>query len=135
MNDVTSFVCYAGVGEAIPQTSIGVDFPPRSGEEKVLITRVIDGDTVEFCWLIPCRGRIRGINAPEMTGEGRADGLAARRFLEGLLPADGVAKATIHGTDKYGRTLIDLETTCGEMVSEIMLVHGHAVPYSGGRRT
>lgn len=89
MNDVTSFVCYAGVGEAIPQTSIGVDFPPRSGEEKVLITRVIDGDTVEFCWLIPCRGRIKGIDAPEMTGEAAPTGWPRGDSLRGCFLRTG----------------------------------------------
>ncbi len=95
------------------------------------LVRVVDGDTAEFEVREEFRSRIdptaavtlartlsvriTGMNAPELTGPTRADGLAAKRDLESLLAATGGTSGrhtlTRHraARDKYGRWLFAVE--------------------------
>lgn len=105
-------------------------FPPTSGEAAVLIDEVLDGDTVRCCWLVGETFRIVGINAPETHGASRDRGLAAKAALARLLPAGSLARAVLHGREKYGRVLADLYGAGGS-VAQALLAGGLALPWDG----
>ena len=74
--------------------------------------RVVDGDTIRIdfdlglgVWRHNQEVRLLDVHAPEMTGEGKAEGLAAKVMLLGLLPAgtDVVVQTFRDKNDKYGR--------------------------------
>lgn len=101
------------------------------------ILRVIDGDTVEvqidlgFDMSFKSSVRLKGINAPELTGATKPAGLTAKSYLMGLLPIMG--PVTIHTDyhrerDKYGRVLGTFWVN-GININQAMLDAGHAVPY------
>ena len=101
------------------------------------ILRVIDGDTVEvqidlgFDLSFKSSVRLKGINAPELSGVTKAAGLTAKSYLSGLLPIGG--QVTVHTDyhrerDKYGRVLGTFWVN-GINVNQAMLDAGHAVPY------
>ena len=52
-----------------------LSFPPTSGEHLVLPTEIYDGDTFTFCWLVKDKARTFGINAPEVTGKQKPEGI------------------------------------------------------------
>jgi endonuclease YncB( thermonuclease family) len=107
-------------------------FPPRDGEHKIVIREVVDGDTVKFAWMIEGVARIKGIDAPEIHGPNKAAGLDAKTYLRSILPT--IVDAIVYGSDKYGRTLLDIRLPDGLLVSEVMVRDGHAKPYDGGKR-
>lgn len=129
---VGTFLIGMSVGQMVkPPTP--VQFPPRDGVRLVLPVEAVDGDTVRFFWLVgPETGRLRGINAPESHGATKEQGVAAREFLNSKLPRVP-AIATIHGREKYGRTLFDLEDAAGQSLSQLMIDAGHAVPFMKDR--
>lgn len=106
------------------------------------VQRVVDGDTVLM--VVPelpaplgntLYLRILGIDAPEVhapkCAEERRRGVQATEFLR-----DAVASVThvrICGWDKYGMRILGdlLREGAGPPISEWMLTHGHAQPYSG----
>lgn len=91
---------------------------------------VLDGDTVRVCWLLGETVRLCGINAPEVHGAERARGLAAKARLAQLLPAGSVARAVLHGREKYGRLLADLWGPLGS-AARVLLAEGLAAPWDG----
>lgn len=111
-----------------------VIFPPTRGEYLVLPYEVIDGDTFRFYYLIESDpARLWGIDAPETHGPTKVKGLEAKKYFANVLPEVPV-KAVFKGREKYGRALIDLYTSDGKSLSEIMVEAKHAVPYFGGKR-
>lgn len=108
-----------------------VVFPPASGEHKIVIREVVDGDTVKFAWMVEGTARIKGIDAPELHGPDRAGGLNAKTYLRLILPT--IVDAIVYGEDKYGRTLLDIRIG-DHLVSELMIRDGKAKPYDGGKR-
>lgn len=110
-----------------------------AGEYHALITRVVDGDTVEakivlgFKVSMTSHIRINGINAPE---HGTPGGEAATEFLRKLLLDANVKVVTSERDefDKYGRVLARLIMRDGTDVSQLMIEKGHAVSYNGGKR-
>lgn len=78
--------------------------------------------------------RLLGIDAPELP---TVDGVAAKTFLTGLLELPGLLVTTkLDASDKYGRVLGTFHHgDWGPTVNQQMIDAGHAVPYSGGRRT
>lgn len=112
-------------------SGFGVVFPPREGEDVVLVSRVIDGDSVAFFYLVPDTARLAGIDAPEVTGKSKPAGLAAADYLRSLLPASGTITARFRGRDKYGRALLDLVLPDGRTASEAMVQAGHAREWDG----
>jgi len=112
----------------------GIEFPPREGKYLILATEAIDGDTVRFFWLVEGTARLYGINAPEMHGEDRDKGEAAKKFLQEKLPKTPTW-ARIVGREKYGRTLMDISDMGGLSLSKTMIDAGHAVGWDGkGKR-
>lgn len=83
---------------------------------KVAEIRVIDGDTIEAdidlgfgVWARKQRFRLNGINAPEVTGSEKAEGLKSKTALERLLKGRPcIIQSKKAETDKYGRYLVDV---------------------------
>lgn len=83
--------------------------------------------------------RLLGIDTPEVVGETKVAGLAAKAALDKLLQGRAL-RVTSFKSDKYGRWLctIELPEADGSIlnVSDYMIEHGYAKPYSGsGPRT
>ncbi len=104
-------------------------------EYQAKIIGVYDGDTVnasidlglETHRLIKIR--LYGINAPEMTGETKMAGLAARDILRARILDKIVTMHTIKDrTEKYGRYLGEIIDVNGN-VNNWMVDSGHAVIY------
>lgn len=101
-----------------------------------VITGVHDGDTVSIeldlgfgIHATDFRGRIFGINAPELS---TPEGKAARDFLLEHLPVGSQVRVISHGWDKYGGRF-DAEVRYGAPdfnsdVATLMLSSGHATP-------
>ena len=93
--------------------------------------RNIDGDTVVlridlgYGVLIDQVCRIRGVDAPEVTGPERDRGLAARDWITKLLPSGEPIVVDDHGRDKYGRRVADLWHK-GSNVANLLVEAGHA---------
>lgn len=121
-------LCIA-VAIAIADKPKALQFPPRDGTHLILCDRAIDGDTIVFYWLIEDRGRLWGINAPELHGDDTAAGAAARLYLGSKLPLKPV-KAHV-GREKYGRALVDIILDDGQSLSKMMVEAGHAKTWDG----
>lgn len=106
------------------------------------VTRVIDGDTVDvtldlgfYIELRAQRIRLLGIDAPEVKGETREAGQAAKAFLKDLVEGRWIIIRTVKGkddgdrADSFGRWLGVLYLD-GVDVNEAMMAAGHAVPYA-----
>jgi micrococcal nuclease len=109
---------------------------------RCVITRVIDGDTVEaeidlgFSTFLRTPVRLAGINTPELTGGTKEAGHAARSYLLSLITNEGpgaewhVVTKLNKERDKYGRVLGVFQR--GNLdLSQEMLKANHAVPYNG----
>lgn len=114
---------------------------PLSYEYDATLVRVVDGDTVilkidlGFKVEIEQSCRLYGLDTPEIIGESRVAGLAAKTFVEtSLSTAVGKLRVRTHkpGRDKYGRYLVELFYTSGEndvCLNEQLLTLGYAKPY------
>ncbi len=83
--------------------------------------------------------RLLGIDTPEVVGETKVAGLAAKAALDKLLQGRAL-RVTSFKSDKYGRFLCDIVVDAGAEGSinaaEYMLANGFAKPYDGrGART
>ena len=105
------------------------------------IKRVYDGDTVWAdldlgfgIWMRNQAIRLRGINTPELRGETKEAGIAARDRLRDLLARVGnqcgIKTVKDDQTGKYGRVLGEL-LVAGEEISlnQILIDEGFAIPY------
>tara|TARA_A100001037_G_C14893951_1_gene519707 strand:- start:33 stop:395 length:363 start_codon:yes stop_codon:yes gene_type:complete len=118
-------------------------------EYKCVVTRVVDGDTVDVdidlgfgVWLKKQRVRLMGVNAPESRTrdlEEKKRGLAAKEFVKAFCPEGQVVKLRSHDRGKFGRILgeiivfdskLDQEST----INQMLIREGHAVEYHGGKR-
>lgn len=104
---------------------------------KATVVRVIDGDTAALrvdcgfrVWLEDSF-RFYGINAPELIGDSHEAGLAAKQYLESLLPAGTeIIVETFKPKDKYGRWLGILYVGDDpQSINDKMVEAGQAVPY------
>lgn len=83
--------------------------------------RVVDGDTIDAdidlgfgVWARAQRFRIKGIDAPEIKGASRAEGLRVKDTLERLLKGRTIIlKSEKAETDKYGRYVADIYISAG----------------------
>ena len=94
------------------------------------ITKVYDGDTVTadidlgFCVVLKKQKlRLVGINAPEVRGKSRPDGIVTRdRLRELILDKDVIIKTYRDKRGKYGRWLADIQvgdiSVCETLLSE-----------------
>lgn len=103
---------------------------------KAYVERVIDGDTVILDIDVGFRittmqvVRLAGINAPEMVGEHKAAGVAAKGYLQELLPVGvEVTVKTYKPTapnDRYGRYVAYIMRN-QIPINSAMVEAGHAV--------
>lgn len=105
---------------------------------KAFVTKVYDGDTCTVdidlglhTWIHGERIRLARINAPEVQGEQREDGLKSRNYLRSLILNKEILLATIKDQKgKYGRYLgeIWIQNDVSEWinVNDIMVEQGYA---------
>ena len=92
---------------------------------RATVRQAIDGDTVEtvldlgFHIYRVERLRLENVRAPEMRGEFKKQGKAAKRYLQKLLDTNSVWTLETKKTDKYGRYVarlysngIDVNNVC-----------------------
>jgi micrococcal nuclease len=124
---------------AVPATAGG----KLEGPVPAIVTRVIDGDTIEVraqIWLeqeILVKVRLAGVEAPEMTAacdEARRTAQQARDFVVQEVGGARVLLMRIRGDKYFGRVVGHVMTPKGEDLSSLLLAAGLATPYSGGRR-
>ncbi len=131
-------------GMAAVLTTEAIDFVmlnllARDVSGECAITRVVDGDTVSLSCktLAATRGRIRGIDAPELfSASCISEAIAAQQAkwaLQNLLWSAEKMQITFHGEDKYRRELITIIAD-KKNVAEQMMEKGHARRYNGGER-
>ncbi len=97
------------------------------------ITAVYDGDTVTAnidlglgIWKNKEKLRLCRINAPEVRGETRAQGLVARDWLRNRILDERVIVRTIHDKKgKYGRYLAEIWHS-GENINDLLVANGLA---------
>ncbi len=106
---------------------------------KATIIDVYDGDTatavVDLGMRISTTIRIRfnGINTPEVRGDGKKAGIAARdRVRELILGKDVIIKTYRDKQEKYGRWLADVYLPNEETsINQLLISEGLAVAYIG----
>jgi micrococcal nuclease len=101
-------------------------------EYRAKITEVYDGDTVTavvdlgFNVSITEKIRLSGLNAPEVRGEERPDGLISRdRLRDKILGKEVVLKTDKDKTGKYGRYIAEIYLE-EENVNEWLITEGLA---------
>ena len=109
-------------------------------EYKCVITKIIDGDTVDVdidvgfdCWLRKQRIRLYGIDTPESRTRDKQEkryGLAAKRFVENFIPVGSRAILKTKEKGKYGRYLGDMKVG-SKWLCKALLDNHHAVKYFG----
>lgn len=110
---------------------------------RAIVTRVYDGDSITAdidlglgVWLRGQKLRLWGIDTPELRGDEREDGLAARAFLvnelggEDAIDAGSKVILETHKdkAGKYGRWLATIWLG-GRNVNEALVAAGHAEEY------
>lgn len=100
------------------------------------VKSVYDGDTVKVdidlgfdVWLKDQTIRLYGINAPEVKGETKTEGLSARDRLRDLVLNKDIVLETIRDNkEKFGRWLgkLYVDSVC---INETLLNEKHAQPY------
>ena len=112
-------------------------------EYPALLVKVVDGDTIDvlldlgFHFFAERRLRLDGVNAPELSGETKKEGLRAKRFVQRKLGPPGVQTlvvTSVQESDKYGRVVARVRLENGSDLSELLLENGMAEAYSGGAR-
>ena len=102
---------------------------------KAIVTKIVDGDTVDLdidlglgMWSKSTRIRFLNINTPEVRGKEREAGLAAKRFVEDIIPIGcSVYITTVKDKrGKYGRLLGTIYTDKGANINSLLLDEGHA---------
>lgn len=102
------------------------------------VIRVVDADTIDmtvdmgFYMYSRQRFRLARIDAWEVRGEEREEGLIAKAAVAHLLPPGREVRIQTSKTGKWGRWLAEVwvETEAGEVnLSDWLLAEGHAVPY------
>ncbi len=105
------------------------------------VNRVIDGDTLLVTFQMGLDLelknqliRLKGINAPEMIGDNRQDGIASKNYLNSLVLDKEINIKTFKSRtkDKYGRYLAEIWLLDKEKsVNQMMIDGGFAIKYEG----
>lgn len=113
---------------------------PLPYEYDATLVRVVDGDTIVvkidlgFKVEVEQTCRLYGIDTPELIGETRTAGLAAKAFVEmSLAAATGKLRVKTHKPlrDKYGRYLVEVLYPLGDVdvnLNEQLVEFGYAKP-------
>lgn len=109
---------------------------------KALITRVIDGDTVEaridlgFNILVNETFRIYGVDTPESFGKDKCEaGETAKKVVKEMLEGKEF-EVNVFKKDKYGRWLLDilLPENHGTHFNTWLIKNNYAKEYFGGKK-
>ena len=103
-----------------------------------VVTRIVDGDTIVadislglHTWIHGERLRLARINTPELHGDNRLAGIAARDFLGGMVLGKEVYIKTIKDTkERYGRYLAEIiieHDGSTVNVNDALILAGHAI--------
>ena len=119
-------------------------------EEPVLydwpVTRVIDGDTVEFeanFLPVPLKPRLSlrvlGVDTPEKSWRAECESEAARgeaasKFTTDLLDNATVVKVELVKWDKFGGRVLGDIIIDGASLTGLLIANGFARPYDGGKK-
>ncbi len=102
---------------------------------KAKVTRVIDGDTIEvnidLGFHLESKDqciRLFGINAPEMRGASKEDGMISKMWLKAQIENKEVDFISVmHKKGKYGRWL-GIICLDGRNINQEMVEQGYAIP-------
>lgn len=101
----------------------------------VTVTRVVDADTLDVIIDLGLgvqkkeRLRILDIDAPEVRGPEKEEGLRASAFVSAWVAAAGQLWISTKGEGKYGRLLAHVYNEDGYELSEVLLNEGLVLPY------
>ena len=140
----TASLMIAAVLAAVqPTTSAHAEEIPKEPAYlyRAVVVRVVDGDTIDvdidlgfYVWIKKQRIRLFGIDAPEVTGETRQEGLAATEHLKSLIEGESIILRTVKGADggdrddSFGRWLGTVYHGDIDVNAE-MIRSGYAKPY------
>jgi micrococcal nuclease len=111
------------------------------------ITRVIDGDTVEFEApfmpppLKPLLSiRVLGVDTPEKGHRAACDkeakaAIAASEFTKNAVKNAKTIQILLESHDKYGGRVLGDVILDGKKLSELLIANGHARPYHGEKKS
>jgi endonuclease YncB( thermonuclease family) len=111
------------------------------------ITRVIDGDTVEFeapfmpAPLKPLLSiRVLGVDTPEKGHRAQCDkeakaAIAASEFTKNAINNAKTIQILLQSHDKYGGRVLGDVILDGKKLSEMLIANGHARPYDGKKKS
>lgn len=109
-----------------------------------VVERVYDGDTPTVTLLdrtgpdeVHARTvtiRLAHVDTPELSGETKPYGVAARDAARRLMPVGSIVTVHDMGVEKYGRTLAQITTADGVNVGEALTKMGCAVAYEGEKK-
>ena len=97
------------------------------------LRRVIDGDTylldvdLGFYVTTAQRIRLRGVDTPEVVGETRAAGLAAKTYAESLLTGQQLTISSHKDERSFERWVADVALPDGRSVAQLLVEAGQAV--------
>ncbi len=106
-------------------------------EYKAIVKKIYDADTVTldidlgfYTWIHNQSVRLLGINAPEVTGIQKPDGIISRDTLRSWIPlgAEVIIQTSKDSSDKYGRWLAVIFYN-GENINEKLVAGGFAERY------
>jgi micrococcal nuclease len=131
------------VAAAICALAAPADAEPSCGlyQYRATITEVYDGDTITAdidlgfnTWRRNEHLRLDGIDTPELRGDRKVEGIAARDALAARILGRDLIICTIKDRqEKFGRYLVRIYD--GDvLINDWLITLGHAVPYSGGKR-
>jgi micrococcal nuclease len=108
---------------------------------RAIVVRVVDGDTIDvdidlgfYVWIKKQRIRLLGIDAPEVKGATRPEGIAATEHLKSLIEGESIILRTVKGDDggdrddSFGRWLGTIYHGDIDVNAE-MIRSGYAKPY------
>jgi micrococcal nuclease len=106
-------------------------------EYRAIVTKVYDGDTVTVdidlgfgVWVKKQKLRLLGINAPEVRGASRPEGLKSRDALRAkILGKEIIIKTQKDKKGKYGRWLATIYDESNESINEWLLNENYAKRY------
>lgn len=110
---------------------------------RACVVSIYDGDTIRVnidlgfnTWIMNVPIRLAGLDAPEVRGLERAEGLLAREWLLAMIPiGSGIfIKTDKDSREKFGRYLATIHLPDGADVNQRMINEGFAIPYHGEKR-
>lgn len=111
--------------------------PPLGLTARAVVTRIVDGDTMDVMLMLPVRVRLLDCWAPEITGVQKPEGIVAKEQLEKMAPVGSRVRVQVPTGDAdalcdvltMGRVLGNVwRDGDDESLSELMVAAGMATP-------